>query len=86
MTGTGSEIVIDFLSLRFTRSRVHEQYYGFSKVVTDSWKIHNIVHGYQYCRVVTCTMWFTKPALMAADRATGPAHPALAESTGLCTQ
>jgi hypothetical protein len=25
----------------------HEQYYGFSKVVIDPWKNHNIIRGYR---------------------------------------
>jgi hypothetical protein len=32
---------------RFPALEIHEQYYGFSKVVTDPWKNHNVVRGYR---------------------------------------
>ena len=32
---------------RFPALEIRKQYYGFSKVVTDPWKNHNIVRGYR---------------------------------------
>ena len=32
---------------RFPVLEIRKQYYGFSKVVTDPWKNHNIVRGYR---------------------------------------